>query len=375
MSPSPITPKALEPGSTIGIISPSARLNHIYPSVVSRGLALLTSRGYKVRELYTRDTSIQSGIQNRLAEIRTAFTDPSIDAVVCTIGGPTFTELLPALVADTALHAAIRENPKIFVGYSDITGFHWFLHAFTGLRTFYGPCIIPELGQAVIPTADLPGGDADNSPVKFCEDNLFRVITPLGRSVVPAFPRAMHYAPRGDAFWSKGDSHAHVPPALAPNTFGWEWIRGGRAEGRLFGGCLTVVARVGAVRAIVPDWKGRIVFLETAMGDDEDGGNPLPRVQAAIADLVAQGVFDEAAGLVVGRPYGYDSAEQRGEYKRVIRELLCEGRLVDVLGRDFPILFGVDFGHTTPMVTLPYDVMAVLDSERDLFGLLEPTVL
>ncbi|KXJ87953.1 peptidase family S66 [Microdochium bolleyi] len=390
MPPSPITPKALEPGSIIAVISPSLRLNHIYPSVIARGIALLAARGYTVREIYhgESDDSIQSSIRNRLSELREALTDPTISAVICTIGGTTFTELIPALVADADLHAAVRANPKIIVGYSDITGLHWLLHALTGLRTFYGPCILPELGQAVIPTPDLPGAEAANSPVAFCAENLFRVITPLGRSDEPLaiFPRSRYYHPGGDAFWKHGDSHAHVPPrSLAPNTFGWEWIRGGRATGRLFGGCLTVMARLGGIRAIAPDWEGRIVFLETATGDSSDNddddedvkGNPLPRVQAALADLIAQGVFDKAAGLVVGRPVGYDSAQDRGEYKRVIRELLCEGGPLvdDDQRREFPILFGVDFGHTTPMVTLPYDVTAVLDSERDLFGLLEPTVL
>lgn len=91
-----------------------------------------------------------------------------------------------------------------------------------------------------------------------------------------------------------------------------------------------------------------------------------------VADLVAQGVFDDAAGLVVGRPYGHDTAEQRGEYKRVIRESLCEGEMGRK--REFPILFGVDFGHTCPMVTLPYDVLAMLNSDEDRFGLLEETV-
>ncbi|KAJ1323642.1 muramoyltetrapeptide carboxypeptidase [Microdochium nivale] len=405
MPPSTITPKALEPGATIAIISPSARLNHVYPSVIARGMALLTARGYHVREVYhhndDEDSNIQAGIRNRLSELREAFSDPSISAIICTIGGTTLTELVPALIADTALHAAVRADLKILVGYSDITGLHWLLHALTGLRTFYGPCILPELGQAVIPKRDLPAADEKHCPVAFCADSLFRAITTTaaGRdpsslsssSSLAAFPRSEYYSPGGDAFWKHGDSHAHIPPRLVPNSHGWQWIRGGRATGRLFGGCLTVMARLGGIRAIAPDWKGRIVFLETATGDDIDNndnddddddkrgasGNPLPRVQAALADLIAQGVFDSAAGLVVGRPVGYDSAERRGEYVRVVRQLFCEGAraMNQEQERQFPILFGVDFGHTTPMVTLPYDAMAVLDSERDLFGVLEPAVL
>ncbi|KAK0636540.1 class I glutamine amidotransferase-like protein [Bombardia bombarda] len=178
---SPITPKRLESNSTIAFVSPSARLNHELPAVMSRATAVLTGQGYKVHELFTSDTGIQSSIDNRLSELRAAFSDPTISAIICTIGGPCFNELLPALIADTDLHKTIRANPKIVVGCSDITGLHWFLHALTGLRTFYGPGAIPELGQSI--SADDDDDDDDASPVAFCAKHLLRAITqtqPLG---------------------------------------------------------------------------------------------------------------------------------------------------------------------------------------------------
>ncbi|KAI1119951.1 peptidase family S66 [Nemania abortiva] len=359
--PSPIVPRALEPGATIAFVSPSLRINDEFPAIMSRATSLLTNKGYKVREFYTKDTGVQSCIANRLAELRAAFTDPTISAVICTIGGPAFTELLPALLADTALHEAIRAHPKIVVGYSDITGLHWFLHAATGLRTFYGPGAIPELGEP----ASLD--DAD-SALAFTARNLFRAIEnrnqPIGdversRFFVPAFP----------PFLRPGKPER--PNVLAP-TPSWIWIRPGKGEGRLFGGCLTVMARLAGVRAIAPDWRGRIVFLETAIGDDEVSGNPIERVQAGIADLIAQGVFEDAAGLVVGRPFGYHTPEMREKYINVIKGLLCDGPLGE---KKFPILFNVDFGHTSPLVTLPYDTLASLDSEKDQFAILEPAVV
>lgn len=96
-------------------------------------------------------------------------------------------------------------------------------------------------------------------------------------------------------------------------------------------------------------------------------------MQAAVADLIAHGVFDGAAGLVVGRPYGYDTPEQWDAYAGVFKELLCEGPVGQTM-HQFPILFGVDIGHTTPMVTLPYDTLAMLDSENDQFSILESGV-
>ncbi|KAM0560036.1 hypothetical protein ACHAPJ_003995 [Fusarium lateritium] len=357
--PSTIRAKHLTPGAKIAFISPSERINSQLPAVVDRAKDVFTNRGYQVQIFFNQDSGIQSCINNRLSEIRAAFSDPSISAIITTIGGTTFTELLPALIADKELHETIRANPKIVVGYSDITGLHWFLYALTGLRTFYGPGAVPELGE----TFDINDKD---SPLAFCADNLFRAIEspePLGQ-----IPRSTYYTPRGAPFWVEPESTE--PPKIVKTT-PWQWLRPGKAQGRLFGGCLTVVARLVGVSTIVPDWRGRIVFLETATNEDASGGNPPARVQAAFADLIAHGVFDEAAGLVVGRPYGYDSDEERETYAGIIKGLLCEGRLAS---RNFPILFNVDIGHTEPLVTLPYDALTELDSETDTFAVLESGV-
>lgn len=360
--PSIIVPKALQPGATIAFISPSARLNDQFPAGIKRATTLLSEEGYHVREFFIPDAGIQSSIANRLSEVRNAFSDPSVSAIICVCGGPSFTELLPGLIADTELHRIIRADPKIVVGYSDITGLHWFLHALTGLRTFYGPGVIPELCEPRAVDAKAHEGSA----LAFCLKHLQRAITdpePIG-----AIARSPTYAPAPAGIFN--DPDFAEPPQLAPNP-GWTWLRSGKAKGRLFGGCLTVMARLMGVRAIVPDWRGRIVFFETAHGEDEVSGNPLYKVRAGVADLIAQGVFDDAAGVVVGRPFGYDSAKMRQEYTGVITELLCEGQLAD---KKFPILFGVDFGHTTPMVTLPFDALAVLDSEKDQFEVVESSV-
>lgn len=359
--PTPPLPPVLRPGATIAFISPSARLNHKLPDVISRATSVFTKRGYKVRIFFNEDDGIQSSITNRLEEIRAAFSDPGISAIISTIGGTSLTELLPSLIADTELHAIIQQRPKIFVGYSDNSAFHYFLHALTGLRTFYGPGAIPELGDTY---SNGPSDDA--SPLQFCIRHLLRAIE--SRDPLREVPRSSFYAPKLPEFFR--DSSSTKPLDLAPSPQ-WTWLRHGTGRGRLFGGCLTVVARLHGIKAIVPNWEGRIVFLETASSDDLESGNPPDRVRAGFADLIAQGVFDDVAGLVVGRPFGYNSPNAQKLYTGIITSLLCEGRLA---AKTFPILFNVDFGHTTPMITLPYDAMAELDSEKDSFCILESGV-
>lgn len=172
-------------------------------------------------------------------------------------------------------------------------------------------------------------------------------------------------------------SHTLGRPSRPASVSGMEMaaprLRPGCAEGRLFGGCLTVVARIQGIPRITPDWKGRILFLESAMAEgDLSKGNALGKVRQAVADIAAYVVFDEIAGLVIGRPYGYDSERARAEYAAVFRGLLCRGRLA---GHQFPILMNVDIGHTAPMVTLPMDSLALLDSDRDEFAITEAAVI
>ncbi|KXH26865.1 LD-carboxypeptidase, partial [Colletotrichum nymphaeae SA-01] len=161
--PPPLIPKSLPPNAKIALISPSFRVNTLVPTALARAQTLLSSLGYAVTTIFQPDGEdldpvltagepIPAGIRNRLAELRAAFADPTVDMVLCTVGGSTATELIPYLVADVELQRLIKENPKIFVGYSDITVLHWSLRALTGLRTFYGPCAVSELGEAVTST-------------------------------------------------------------------------------------------------------------------------------------------------------------------------------------------------------------------------------
>lgn len=350
-----IVPPRLQPGATIAFISLSLRLNAVFPLPISRARDALHGHGYKTKEIF-QDVDAERSIEQRLLEFKQAFCDREISAVICTIGGSSFSELLPALIHDVELHAAMRAQPKIVVGLSDMTGLHWFLNGCVKLRTFYGPSVIPELG-----TADDVNDAA--TPRAFCFQHMLDAVTtatPLGD-----VPRSVAFAAEMPNFFQNSASLETQKLTASPP---WIWIRKGKAKGRLHGGCLGVMTRLTGVKAIVPDWKGRIVFVESSDADSED----IDDVTHNFADLLAHGVFDEAAGLVVGRPTSYTAPDKQEEYIGAIKRILCQGPLSD--RNPFPILFNVDIGHTTPMVTLPYDAMAELDSESDRFAVLEAGV-
>lgn len=364
--PHPHLPRALPSGGTIAFISPSERLQEALPSPTARGAAVLESRGYKVKTFWTHEdpatTTVASHIGVRKAEILAAFADADVDAIICMVGGTTLTELMPAFLRDPSALDILRKNPKILVGYSDITHLHWLLHSQTGLRTFYGPTVVPELGEA--------GAPAD--ALNFNVDHLLRAITVPGEPIGPV-PRSKEYRPLLPPHFA--DPTSEAPAAYAP-TPAWRWLRRGRAEGRIFGGCLPVVVRVDGVQALRPDWLDKIIFLETSMAEsDSNKGIPLRRIRAQLADLVARGIFDEVAGLVLGRSFGYDTDEERAELEQLVREVVVDNPWVVNKGHGaFPVLTGVDFGHTNPMITLPMDALVRLDSEKDEFSVLEAGV-
>ena len=339
-------PRALRKGDTIAFISPSARLNQIFPHPIGRAKAWLEHLGYHVKIIFniSPPKSFRDSVLQRCEEIHSAFRDTSVKAIICTVGGSHSNELLPHLNYDL-----IRANPKIFCGYSDITVLHYAFFTQANLRTFYGPAALTELG-------DYP------QPLPFTADHFLAMLTeegsPSGKSMGPV-PRSLEWAPGLPEFGPQ-----EVSRELAPSPK-WTWLRPGRATGRIFGGCLPSMLHLSGTK-FWPDYRGRILLLETPMGEKMEDPLPLVVVQSQMADLVNLGVMEVISGLVVGRPYGFDE-KGREEFAQMIAD--------QCYGTDFPILLNVDVGHSDPILTMPLDALCSLDSEKDEFGILEVGVI
>jgi muramoyltetrapeptide carboxypeptidase len=330
-----IAPSALQKGDTIAFVSPSSRVNTLFARRIQQATKCFKDHGFKVKVFYneTLPSDHLSAIQLRCSELHSAFSDPNIKAIICTIGGLSANELLPHLDYDL-----IRKNPKIFCGYSDITILH---HAFLtqcGLRTFYGPAVIPEFGEA--------GGPMGFTLNHFLEMVIIRV---KGRDIPRSGLHTLEFKN-----WLSEKQEDNAPRTLIPAPQ-WQWLKPGKVQGKLYGGCLPSLVQLCGTKYL-PDYTGRILLLELPEGDKPGVPFSLDAARCAMADLRNAGILDKVAGMVIGRPYMYDEKMTAAFEKMVIDQSY---------GLDIPILANVDTGHSDPMLTLPLDAMVSLDSEAD----------
>lgn len=337
--------RKLVPGSTIGIIAPSAGNAQFFPHRVEQGERFLKQLGYKVKfathALENRDY-VSADPEKRAADIHELFLDPDVSAILCTIGGNHSNQLLEHLDYDL-----IKKNPKIFVGYSDITVLHYAFAAKAGLRTFYGPCLMTQFGEYP-------------APLPFTLDSFSRA---LADSIPMGNIEASKEWTTEILDWRK-KKDLERPRILTP-SLGYRWLREGKAEGKIFGGCVPSLNHLAGTEYWVDPAKG-IFFVDIPEGHQFGEGLSIAELDSFLADLENLGVFSHIAGLVVGRPYNY-SPEQEKELGRLL--------LHYTRSTDYPILLNVNIGHADPIITLPLGVRAALDSQMNTFSLEESGVV
>ncbi|GMF45759.1 unnamed protein product [Phytophthora fragariaefolia] len=272
-----------------------------------------------------------------------AFQDPEVAAIVCTIGGFTSHEVLEYL--DFAVIAA---HPKIFCGLSDITTLHLALYTKTQLCSFYGPAAIGQFGGFPAPLA-------------YTMESFWKAVQssrPIG-DVVPS----KEWTDDKTANWlTRADLNYRELMKANP---GYKWLRSGRASGPILGGCLPTLLQVRGTQ-YMPDVQGAILLIETPEGARFDQGMALQDVNVALGWLRTDGTFDKIQGLVVGRVFAY-SAAQVEELQRLLRH--------HTRGMRFPILYGVDVGHTNPIATIPLGCQDSLDSSANSFRIVTSGVV
>jgi muramoyltetrapeptide carboxypeptidase len=327
----------VRPGDTVAVVSPSFGAVGRWPHRVQRATGYLASLGLKVRLMPNAARSegwASAPPEARVEDLHQAFEDDEVSVVLAGIGGKTSNQLVPLLDYDL-----IRAHPKVFQGFSDITVLHWALAKHAGLSTFYGPALVPELGE--FPQV-LPHTDRYLRAAWFGDE-------------------AITYEPSEswtDELLDWDTKTDLTRPRELQKSEGWITIREGAASGPLLGGCLETICWHLKGSAAWLDPTGAVVFLEMS----EEAPSP-GHVDGYLTDLEQLGVFDAAAALVFARPYDYTPEGTKALWDVVARRTEASG---------LPVLANVETGHADPMITLPLGAPAGLDATHKSLRLLEP---
>ena len=274
---------------------------------MQRGIAWWESQGYRAKLMpgaLEQDGWHGGSAETRAADLQAAFADPEISAIQTMRGGYGSAQVIPLLDFD-----AISKTPKAFFGLSDITALHAALLMRVGLVTFYGPSLT-MLGQP--------------SPSQFTTDRFLRVLA--------------------------GETTGPVPEDRDRLTV--VSIAGGKASGRIVGGCL-----LDLVYTFRTPWE---VDLDGAIFFFEDSGSAPIQIDRALLYLEQSGKLDDIRGVVVGELAG----SEWYEHTTAPRSKTLEDVLDDRLGHlGVPVLYGLPLGHGASLATLPLGVEATVDAD------------
>lgn len=163
--------------------------------------------------------------------------------------------------------------------------------------------------------------------------------------------------------WFKKDDLKR--PRKMKKNEGWQWLKAGKAEGHILGGCITSMMHLRGTK-YWPDFSGNILFWEIPeSGNDFTKSESPGDIDAHLTDLELSGVFKQIKGMVIGRPFGY-TKEQVRQLIKIIKERTEDYK--------FPILFNIDIGHSDPIITVPIGVKVKIDSYKNLFEFIESGV-
>ncbi|MFJ7933949.1 S66 peptidase family protein [Sporosarcina sp. NPDC096371] len=275
----------------------------------------------------------------RAEDLMNAFKDPSIKGIISNIGGSDSIRLLPYIDFDV-----MRDNPKIFIGYSDSTITHLFCHK-AGITSFYGPSILVDFAENM---------EMHAYTVEALKKTLF-----ANDAIGEVKPATEWTSERVE--WIIENKNRQRK--MNPNN-GYELLQGtGVVQGRLIGGCIEVLEFAKGTSLWPNDsyWEDSILFFETS----EDTPEP-SLVEYWLRNYGSQGILQKAKGIVFGKPLKEKYYE---EYKESIVKIMKEMDLTSL-----PILYNLNFGHTEPKFVLPYGTMAEINCENATFSILESGV-
>ena len=308
-SPPILKPPRLKPGDRVGLIAPGSPVPADRIAKAEETTRLLGYQPVLGQYVFEKNGYLAGTDEQRLQDLHDMFQRPDIKAIWCIRGGYGCTRLLSRINYDE-----IKANPKIFIGFSDITALHLAIHEMTGLVTFHGPV-------------------AASAPTEYSIESLRTILTAPQETTIQAY---------------KAEAHSYPKPYP---------IRPGESEGILTGGNLSLLAAL-AGTPWSPSYENKIVFIE-------DIGEKPYRIDRMLVQLSQATDLPKAAGIILG--IFHDCEAKQGENSLTLEETLRH----NFAPLNVPVAFGCSFGHVDHQCTFPLGIRARMDAAKNLITILE----
>lgn len=283
--------------------------------------------------------------EERAADLKAAFKDDSIKGIICAIGGDDTYKTIPYLMDDPEFTSLVKNNPKLFTGFSDTTNNHLMLNKL-GLSTFYGPCFLVDLAEL------------DKEMLPYTLEHFNKYFSSDDTYEIKSSP--VWYEDRE----SYGVEMLGTPRVSHDEVHGFEVLNGcGVVTGKLYGGCIeslydamcgyehpeakTVYEKYNILPSL-DEWKEKILFIETS----EEKMTP-EMLEKVLLEFKQRKILENVKGIIVGKPIDEVYYEEyKDVYKKVFNDLST------------PILYNVNYGHAVPRCVIPYDALATVDFDN-----------
>ena len=323
----------LEAGDIIGIYSPSSPITHSCPNRFERAKKYLHDKGFKIIEgnLTGKYDYYRSGtIKERVEELNDLIRNPEVKCIMSTIGGMNSNSILPYID-----YEAFKRNPKIIIGYSDVTAILLAIYAQTGIITYYGPALVASFGE-LPPFVD--------STYKYFEEIL------MDKIKIP-------YVFETPEYWT--DEHVNWETQYRRKEKSenqWITVYGGKVSGRVIGGNLNTIQGIWGSKYMPEIMDGDILFIEDSLKDSAT-------IERSFSFLKVNGVFDRISGIILGKHELFDDLNTGRKPYEILLEVLGDKKL--------PFIADFDCCHTHPMLTLPIGCEIELDATEQKVSIIE----
>lgn len=331
------TPK-VQPGDRVAVVSPSWAGPGVFPDVHEIGMRALRDELGLVPVEYPTTRQVGASAVERARDLMAAYADPSIRAVLATIGGDDQITVLPHLDPEVFL-----ADPKPFVGYSDNTNLlNWLWNL--GIVGYHGGSTMVHLAR---PGGTHPVSGASLRRALFTQDTVD--IEPVDE-----------FTDRHPDWSDVRTLDDTLPQTPEP---GWQWHRADQVvTGRTWGGNLEILHwNLAASRWIRPveDYAGCVLVLETS-----EEMPPAAEVHRMLRNMGERGLLEQFPAVVVGKPKAWErEVDQSEQWRAAFRaeQYAAVLRALDDYAPDALAVLGPDLGHTDPQVVLPYGGVMTVD--------------